>query len=104
MNEVNVDDLVADRVCVILHPHDVYEGGFTEGSGAVEGGVRVEESVLLCWGLNTGRICGGKKEELETEPEHPTLYIMNQPFLPPKSALPLVGNKHMLMVHRRYIR
>ena len=23
----------------------------------------------------------GKKEELETEPEHPTLYVTNQPFL-----------------------
>ena len=29
----------------------------TEGGSAVEGGVRVEESILLCWGLDTRRIC-----------------------------------------------
>ena len=81
MNEVNVYNLIADTICVILHPRDVYGGGFTEGSGTVEGGVRVEECILLCWGLSTGRICGGKKEELQTEPEHPSLYVMNQPFL-----------------------
>ena len=78
MNEVNVYDLIADRIRGISHPPEVYEGGFTESSGTVEGGVGVEECVLLCWGLNMARICGGKKE---TEPEHPTLYIMNQPFL-----------------------
>ena len=61
MNEVNVYDLIADNISSISLPHDVYEGGFTEGSGTVEGGVRVEECILLCRGLNTGRICGGKK-------------------------------------------
>ena len=65
MNEVNIYDLIADTICVIFLPHDVYKGGFTEGSGTVEGGVRVEECILLCWGLNTGRICGGKKGRRE---------------------------------------
>ena len=58
MNEVNIYDLIADTICVIFHPRDVYGGGFTEGGGTVEGGVRVEECILLCWGLNTARICG----------------------------------------------
>ena len=58
MNEPNVYDLVVAKICGISLPRDVYEGGFTEGGGAVEGGVGVAESVLLCWGLNTGRICG----------------------------------------------
>ena len=70
MNELNIYDLVADMICVILHPRDIYGGGFTECGCTVEGGVGVKECILLCWGLNTGRICGGKKE---AEPEHPTL-------------------------------
>ena len=78
MNEVNVYDLIADSICGIFHPCDVYEGGFTEGSCTVESGVGVEECILLCWDLNTGRICRRKKEEIESEPEHPTL-VCNEP-------------------------
>ena len=62
MHEVNVYDLIADRICVVSHPRDVYAGGLTEGGSAVESGVRVEECILLCWGLDTRRICEeGKK-------------------------------------------
>ena len=68
MNDPNVYDLIADIICFISHPRDVYEGGFTEGGGAVEGGVGVEKCILLCWSLNTGRICvagerGRRREE-----------------------------------------
>ena len=59
MNELNVYDLFADTLCGISHPCDVYGGGVTEGGSAVEGGVRVEECILLCWGLYTRRICEG---------------------------------------------
>ena len=59
MSEFNIYDLIADRICGISHPRDVYEGGLTEGGSTVEGGVRVEECVLLCWSLYTGRICEG---------------------------------------------
>ena len=60
MSEINIYDLIADtRVWGIFHPPDDYGGGFTEGGSAIEGGVRVEESILLCWGLYTGRICEG---------------------------------------------
>ena len=58
MNEVNVYDLITDRICGISHPPEVYERSFTEGGCTVEGVVGVEESILLCWSLNTGRICG----------------------------------------------
>ena len=57
MNEFNIYDLIADRICGIFHPRDDYDGGVTEGGSAVEGGVRVEECILLCWGLYTRRIC-----------------------------------------------
>ena len=57
MNELNVYDLVADTLSGISHPCDVYVGGLTEGGSAIEGGVRVEECILLCWGLYTRRIC-----------------------------------------------
>ena len=57
MNEVNVYDLFADTLCGISHPCDVYVGGLTEGGSAVKSGVRVEECILLCWGLYTGRVC-----------------------------------------------
>ena len=57
MSEINIYDLIANRICVISHPRDDYDGGFTEGGSAVESGVRVEECILLCWSLYTGRIC-----------------------------------------------
>ena len=57
MSEINIYDLFADKICVVSHPRDDYVGGLTEGGSAVEGGVRVEECILLCWGLYTGRIC-----------------------------------------------
>ena len=61
MSELNVYDLIADRICVISHPPDVYDRGFTEGGSAVEGGVRVEECILLWWSLYIGRICEEEK-------------------------------------------
>ena len=61
MNELNVYDLFADTLCSISHPCDVYGGGVTEGGSAVEGSVRVEECILLCWSLYIGRICEEEK-------------------------------------------
>ena len=79
MNEINIYDLFVDTLCSISHPCDVYGGGVTEGGSAVEGGVRVEECILLCWSLNTGRICvacgrgrrikgGRRREEILSKP------------------------------------
>ena len=79
VSEINIYDLIADTICGIFHPRDVYVGGLTEGGSAIEGGVRAEECILLCWGLDTGRICeggvgegggGGEEEGIMNEQGH----------------------------------